>query len=201
VATDNGGDEGRPSGRQPYFWVMIVLGVLLAAAALAGGSGSKKKAPTRTTLPGSRAVLVPTADRERTVVVPACNTPPEETRRDVERGEPTLGAAVIGLPRTPGVRTLLVAKCLAETAAEANGPLNPPSAVFVLPVGSPTNGSPTTFGAESQVIVPNESPVTTVVVPPCPAVGQTGGPGSARGPALVVRPLREGSDVAAAPQC
>ena len=166
MASENGGDEGSPSGRQPYFWVMIVLGAALAAAALAGGSSSKKTAPTRATLPGARAVLVPTADRPRTVVVPACNTPPDATARNVERGKTTPGAAVVQLPRTPGVRTLLVARCQSSTAATTNGPANPPSALFVLPIGSPTNGSQKTPAGESQVIVPNSSAATTVVVPP-----------------------------------
>jgi hypothetical protein len=199
MASENGGDEGRPSGRQPYFWVMIVLGGLLAAAALAGGS-SKTKTPTRVTQPGARTVLVPTADRVRTVIVPACNTPAEVALRDAERGTTTLGAAVIGLPRTPGIRVLLVARCLASTGATANGPSNAPTAVFVLPVGSPSNGSALTVTGESQVIVPNASPATTVVVPPCPAVGQTGGAGSARGPAIVVKP-NSGSAIASAPPC
>jgi hypothetical protein len=180
---------------------MIVLGVLLAAAALAGGSSSKKKATTRATLAGARAVVVPTTDRERTVVVPACNTPPEATQRDVEAGKTTLGAAVIGLAVTPGARTLLVAKCQSATGANANGPENVPAAVFVLPVGSPTNGAALTPAGESQIIVPNASPVTTVVVPACPAVGATGGAGSARGPALIVKPTKPGSNVAVAPQC
>lgn len=200
MAAENGGDEGKPSGRQPYFWVMIVLGALLAAAALAGGS-SKTKTTTRATLAGARAVLVPTGDRQRTVVVPACNTPPEATQRDVENGKTTLGAAVIGLPKGSGERTLLVARCQSATGAGANGPENVPSAVFVLPVGSPTNGASLTPAGESQVIVPNASPATTVVVPPCPAVGATGGAGSARGPALIVKPTKPGSTVAVAPQC
>lgn len=199
---DNGngnGDGGRPSGRQPYFWVMIILGAALVAAALAGG-GEKTKKVTRATEPGARAVLVPTTDRPRTVVVPACNTPPEETTRDVEAGKTTLGAAVIGLPKGAGIRTLLVARCESPTGVVSNGAENPPSAVFVLPVGSPTNGSQVTPAGESQVIVPNESPAVTVVVPPCPAVGENGGAGSARGPAVVVKP-KAGTDVADAPQC
>jgi hypothetical protein len=180
---------------------MVVLGALLAAAALAGGSSSTKTTPTRSTLAGARAVLVPTSDRPRTVVVPACNTPPDATRRNAERGVTTPGAAVVELPRTPGVRTLLVARCQSATAATTNGSANPPSAIFVLPIGSPTNGSAKTPAGESQVIVPNASAATTVVVPPCPAVGATGGAGSARGPALIVKPASAGSKVAAAPQC
>jgi hypothetical protein len=154
--------EQRTGGTRVVWVVMIVLAILLGAGAAILGKKTKKG------YQAARAVVVPT-DRARTVVVPPCATGAEITAQNASRQSSQIGSTTVQLPPGTGTRTLLVPKCGATKGAHQVGTSNLPSAVFVLPLGSAGASN-----MKSQVIVPNGSPATTVVVPQCEGKNGTG---------------------------
>ena len=176
-------------GQNRVIWyVMAVLLVLLGGGAIAvgkkkGGSGGK----------GGRAVLVPTSDRARTVVVPPCGTGVAVSAQNAEEQSETTGSTRLTIPQAPGTRVVVVPRC----PARSGGTL--PSAAFVLAPGSkiPVKGDKAARNSvvqdlRSQVVVPQASPATTIVVPACSAKGDKGSS------AVVGQP---GKSIAVAPPC
>lgn len=156
--------------------VWIVGGVLvlvLVVGALVAGGGKKKKTTTPPSPPVSaRAVVLP-ANRSRTVVIPPCNTPLGATARNAAAGRPTPGATTALLPPSSGVHTLLVPNCQPTKSGATNAAGDIPSAAFILgrrdrltkdPKGKLVSDG---VAAGSQLILPDGSNASTVVVPPC----------------------------------
>src|SRR5947207_12981350 len=170
------------------WYVMAALLVLLGGGAIAvgkkkGGSAGK----------GGRAVLVPTSDGARTVVVPPCGTGVAVNEGNAREQISTTGSTRVTLPPGPGTRVVVVPRC----PARSGGTL--PSAAFVLAPGSkiPVKGdkaarNPVVQDLRSEVVVPQTSPAATIVVPACSAKGDKGSS------AVVGRP---GSTTAVAPPC
>ncbi len=158
----------RVKNRIPWIVSGVVVVVLLIAVfAFGGKEESKPKPPPES----ARALSVP-VNRARTVVVPPCNTPVEQTTRLAARGQAAPGATTLELPAGSGVRFVLVPHCQPATGVTAT-PGNIPSAAFVLAErerpaerqgGGFTAGGVT---ASNQLILPNGSAATTIVVPPC----------------------------------
>jgi hypothetical protein len=168
--------------------VMAVLLVLIGGIAIAV---TKKKGGT--TGQGGRAVVVPTADTARTVVVPPCATGVAVTDANARQQESTTGATRVQVPQGTGPRVVVVPRC----PPKVGGSL--PSAAFVLGPGSkiPAKGdkaarNPIVQDLRSEVIVPDGSPVKTVVVSPCSSQAK-------QGSSVVVG--RGGADIAVAPPC
>lgn len=155
-----GGSSGNRS-------VWIIIGALLfvfVIGSAVGGKSKSKPAPPKP-LDNARAVLLPGGDGiDRTIVVPACNAPPDAAQPDDK-------AVVLQLTAGETARVVLVPDCIEKRdgAFEESGEL--PSAAFVLPVGSQSPRSPALkVVAETQVLVPHGSRATTVVVAPCTGV-------------------------------
>jgi hypothetical protein len=170
---------------------MAVLIVLFAI----GGLVSSKKTKTNVNA-GTRAVIVPTADAARTVLVPPCGTGTNVTSSNAEAVINTTGTIAIALPQGLGTRIVLVPVCSSATT-------NLPSAAFVPKPGTPvppaTTGSITstavadTRSIQAQLILPDGSAVRTVVVPPCNSHSPT--------PAQRILSASGSSTTAIAPAC
>jgi hypothetical protein len=190
---------GRGGGatRVPYAVGAGLILVFVVGALLSQAFKSSKPAD-RT----SRAVIVPTADRARTIVVPPCGTGAPVTGGDQTR---TLGTTTVRLPQGPGFRVVVVPRCGAGKAG-ATGASPVPSAAFVLregtriQAGRPANGSSgPTKGVLSQLIVPTGSEATTIVVPQCTRPATT--PHTANGRGVVLAPRPGHPDTSIAPPC
>lgn len=186
-----------PAGGTRIPW--IVIGVLIVAMAGAGIAAKKKKTdPVKTS--GSRAAVVPTADRARTVVVPPCSPPTVINAANASSQIEVPGAVAVTLPVGEPTHTVVVPRCQAK-AAPAPGSANLPSAAFVLDPGeqvsaedkTPAKGNPVASGIKAQVTLPTGSEVTTVIVPPCQGEAK-------EVKTTVLNPLK-GTTVAVAPGC
>jgi hypothetical protein len=186
--------------RDPNRTVLWVICGIIVVFVLGGVVIGKKSEPKKSTTPpdSARAVVVPTDDVSRTVVVSPCNTPASETVADAESGRPTPDSVRFELPQGSGARAVLIPHCNAKTgAATASGDL--PAAAFVLPVGTKVPSyKANSVGAQLQVLLPTETEVRTVVVPPCSGKQTT--PRRVQEDALV-EPTEPGSKVATAPPC
>jgi hypothetical protein len=149
-------------------WVVMVLLVLGLGIGAAANTEPEPKPEQEI----SRAVLVPT-ESERRIIVPPCGTgvpvasiPPEELAK-------TPGTVAFKLKEGRGDRIVLVPRCRASQGAAPSEGANVPAAAFVLPVGARVTagrGGSAEAGTElvhSQLVVPANSEIQTVVVPRC----------------------------------
>jgi hypothetical protein len=160
-----------PENKLPWIIGVVLIAVLVIGALVVGGGKKKSKGGPTAPPESARALSLP-VNRARTVVVPPCNTPVEQTTRSAARGQGTPGATTLGLPRGSGVRFVLVPHCQPK-AGVTSAPGNLPSAAFVLPAGErPSEGQGGGFvsggvNARTQLLLPSGSTASTVVVPPC----------------------------------
>jgi hypothetical protein len=188
----------REGTRVPWF---VMLGLVLVLGGIALASSTSKTKPSN---PGERAVLVPT-DRVRTVVVTPCATGVPLTASNAASAQQTDGAITIRLAAGEGLRTVLVPRCTAKAHSTQAASSNLPSAAFVLPVGAkgPSakggQGVGISENIEAQLVLPQGSTATTIVVPPCERSGGHKKSGSGR--VVVLGPLGGRSGLAVAPSC
>ena len=151
-------------------------------------------------LPSSaRAVVLP-AKQARTVVIPPCNTPVSATVRGAARRVPVPGATTVQLPGRSGFYTLLVPHCQPGKTGTTNVQGDIPSAAFVLPGRGrlPKNeeGKLVSDGiaARSQLLLPEGSSTSTIVVPPCKS-------SATKGRDSLLSPRKGNSKLAVGPAC
>jgi hypothetical protein len=174
---------------------VLILIFVIGAVAL----GGKKKKTTPASVPETARALVVPADRARTVIVPPCQTPLQDTVNNAKAGKPTPGATTIELPKGQGQRTVLVPHCQPGTGSTTlDGTI--PSAAVVL--GDTTRRTETEGGiqadgflARSQLVLSGGGSATTIVVPACTKKG------GAKGRDAVLGAGGGGSGVAVAPAC
>lgn len=190
-----GGPPPAPGGTRIVWFVIGALLVLFIAI----GVASKKSTPKPFKPEGSRAVVVPTLDRQRTVVVPPCSPPTVIDAANAGSQLQVPGAVAVTLPRGPAARTVVVPRCSAA-AAPSPGAANVPSAAFVLGADEQVSDRPVAKGGDPvaaeikrQLTVPTGSPAAVVVVPPCQ--------GTAQSPGTTVLAPPAGSTVAVAGAC
>lgn len=190
-------DTNKPGGtRVPW----IVMGVLILVFGVASAAAPKKKAPKPFKLEGSRAVVVPTSDRPRVVVVAPCSPAAAITEANASSIIQVPGAIAVSFPGGGTSRSIVIPRCKARAAPQPGG-LNVPSSAFVLGPGGtvssldkvPKGSNPVAFGIRQQVTVPTGSPATTIVAAPCQGTAKTI-------KTTVIRPA-VGSSVAIAPRC
>lgn len=149
-----------------------VLAVVILIGALVAGSGKKKSKAAPKPPVTSRAVVLP-ASQSRTVVVPPCSTPLGATTRSAAAGRPTPGATTFALPARRGSYTLMVPNCQPTNPGSTDAGGSIPSAAFVLGdrsrLGKDSEGEIVADGvaANSQLLLPDGSRASTIVVPPC----------------------------------
>jgi hypothetical protein len=188
----------------------IIIGVVLAIFVIGGIAVGKKKSETsKPPLPpgNARAVVVPTDDAARTVVVAPCNTDPKDTAKDAGSGRSTPNTVRVALPRGSGDRAVLVPDCSPQAGVSGSAS-GIPAAAFVLPVGTKENSLQVPpLRAESQALVPAGGKARIVVVSPC--TGQLGGEAGKPAPSregganqdAVLEPEAGQGDLVVAPLC
>jgi hypothetical protein len=179
-------------------WIAgAVLIVIFAIGAVAIGS-KKKKPPTPAQLPESARALILAADRPRTVIVPPCQTPTQQTVANAKAGKGTPGATTVELPKGKGQHTVLIAHCQPGTGSTTvDGTI--PSAALVLGgtrrrVESDAGIQDGGFLARQQLVEGGGDTPTIIVVPGCD---------NKKGPPGTDKVLSGGgsSGVAVAPAC
>jgi hypothetical protein len=190
-------------GANRIVWITIVL--LIIVLVIAGEVGKKTKVSA--VAPGMRAVVVPTADASRTVVVPPCGTGTSVVSSNLPVALSSPGTVVVQFPQGQGTRLVLVPKCTAVHPGET-ATSHFPSAAFVTkpgtnppPIGtaksistSSSSSIATPQSAQFEVSVPAGSPVKTIIVPPCQRL-------KGSGPAETILGTTSGSTTAVAPAC
>lgn len=164
---------GAGASNRTLLWIILGVAALFVIGGIA--VGKKKSESSEPPLPpgNARALVLPTDDAARTVVVAPCNTDPEDTARDARKDESTPNTVRLEFPRGGGDRALLVPDCSPQTGV-SGGASGLPAAAFVLPVGTKENRLQVPpLRAESQLVVPKDSDARTVVMAPC--TGQVGG--------------------------
>jgi len=180
---------------------------VLIVALIVGAEIAKKPSAVSAVSPGTRAVVVPTADAARTVVVPPCGTGTTVASSTASVATSTPGAVVVQFPQGQGTRLVLTPQWAAAPPGQA-ATNDLPAAGFVRkagttppPIGtgkSVSTSSSSSAGApqsaQFQVSVPAGSPIRTVVVTPCQRL-------KGSGPAEEILGTTSGSTTAVAPAC
>lgn len=157
--------------------IVALIVVLIAGYAIVKSVTSNKSSPA---IVGMRAVVMPTGDATRTVVVAPCGTGASVLSANAVAVSQTTGATTILLPQGTGERIVLVPGCSGGHAG-FTGLTQLPSSAFVLAPGTPvppigaaqasTSNSSTEAGvttsAQFELTVPTGSPIRTVVLTPC----------------------------------
>jgi hypothetical protein len=178
----------------------IIMGVMIVVF-VAGGIAFKKDKPKPFKTEGSRAVVLPAADRQRTVVVPPCSPRTVITAKNASTQLQVPGAVAAAIPKGAPPRTFVIPRCSAK-AAPSPGSANVPSGAFALGPGKtvsdvskvPKGGDPVAFGIMQQLTVPTNSPAVMIVAAPCQ--------GKAKTPkTTVLKPADGSGGVAIAPGC
>lgn len=201
--------EEVPGAGAPNRTLFAIMAAVALAFIIGGLAVGKKKTSTEPPLPpgNARALVVPTDDAARTVVIAPCGTDPEETARDARQDENTPNTVRFEFPRRGGDRAVLVPDCSPQ-AGVSGSTSGLPAAAFVLPVGTKENRLYVPpLRSESQVLVPAGSDARTVVLTPC--TGQLGGEGGRPAPAragggnqdAVLEPEPGEGDLVTAPLC
>lgn len=159
---------------------VVALGVALSAC---GGSSSSSSSssgdPISTALstPGVRQVVIPAQRQDLTIVVPTC-----DQASTVKPGstKPPPGSNSIVIPKSAQTETVAVQPCQGGGASSGSGstPPSPPSSTILLtPGGAGTSqqssGSQSSSSSSSsasqpnQLVLPNDSNIRTLIVPPC----------------------------------
>ena len=180
----------RTAGGTRIPWVVAVVFIILTLGiGLAIGPKSKNAPPA----PGSRALVVPTAEQSRRVVVPPCGTKTRVDAQNVAQQLETQGVTTIALPRQPGIRVVVVPRCPGQLGFL-------PSAIYVLKPGTPAPTEKSSVGGlgsiRSLLVVPEGSPLRTLIVPPCDKGGA-----SVRKSVVLSSSGAPPQDTAVAPRC
>jgi hypothetical protein len=156
------------------------LSVVVIAVAVSTGLGGcigkkKKKAATQDPVamalkaPGARAVVLPGQRSDLTIVVPPCD---QAQVRQSATAKPPPGSNQIVVPKGTLAQTVVVQPC------QSKKPATGANTVLMTPGGtgsaqqSSTQQSPT----QNQLVLPNKSNLTLLIVPPCTsASGASGG--------------------------
>ncbi len=163
------GTRGRrtPEGATRIPWVVgAVFIIVTLGIGLAIGPKTSKAPPA----PGYRALVVPTSDQSRRVVVPPCGTKLRVSAQNVAEQLETRGVMTIALPREAGTRVVVVPRCPGKLGFI-------PSAIYVLKPGTPAPTERKSVGnlgsIRSLLVVPEGSQLKTIVAAPCDKGGAT----------------------------
>jgi hypothetical protein len=199
---------GAGGPNRTLLWIMLTIGALFLIGGLTLGP-KKSEPPKEPPLPpgNARALVVPSDDARRTVVIAPCGTDPAETARQARQNESTPNSIRFDFPREGGDRAVMVPDCSPQAGVSgANKGL--PAAALVLPVGTKERSLQMPFiRAESQAIVPAGSEARTIVISPC--TGELGGEAGRPAPSreggqnqdAVLEPEEGEGSLVTAPKC
>jgi hypothetical protein len=180
--------------------VMAGLVVIMGGIAIA-----MKKQTSKPQQEAARLVRVPT-ERDREVIVPPCGTGTNVAATNPRALAKTPGAIAFRLQKGNGDRLVLVPRCRASQGAAPSEGVNLPSAAFILPIGAQVTagrGGSAEAGAElveSQLVVPANSTIETIVVGGCIETSQEAKK-TATGRALILNALPRDPKSALGPPC
>lgn len=160
-----------------------------------GGSSSKKKAPSdpvtmALSAPGVRTVVVPKQSAALTVVVPPCSL--AKTKQETTRIPP--GSNQVVVPRSALDQTVAIQPCMQGQKTKGA------STVLLSPGGA---GSPASQKTKppNQLILPRNSNVSRLIVPPCLVLMSSSSSGGQSGGPNTVLPGARGKRAVTAPPC
>jgi hypothetical protein len=180
---------------------VIAAVVVLALAVGLGACGSKKKKAAAQTdpvamalqAPGVRTVVIPKQRRQLTIAVPPCSA----ANVDQESTKIPPGSNEVVIPEDSPAERVAIQPCTA-TAQQAS---QTAGTVLVTPGGA-TAGAKQAGGQsqqQNQLVLPNDSNLKTVIVPPCTKPsGGAGQSGQSSGTAL---PAVGDEETVTAPPC
>jgi hypothetical protein len=198
---------GAGAPNRTLFIIMAVVALIFLVGGLLMGTTEPSKEPP---LPpaNARALVVPTDDAARTVVVAPCGTDAAETAKNQQADKATPNTVRFAFPRGGGDRAVLIPDCSPQAGVSAGGAGSTPSAAFVLPVGTRENSLQIPpLRAESQLLVPKGGKAKTVVLGPCSGLqgGEAGKPVPAKAGGqsqdAVLEPEAGQGDIVTAAQC
>jgi hypothetical protein len=187
--------------RTPWV-VMIVLVVVLGGATAIALKDKDKTAPRQE---ASRLLRVPT-EKARVVIVPPCGTGVNVASETPKALRKTPGTIAFRLAKGRGDRLVLVPRCRASQGAAASEGVELPSAAFILPIGAQVtagrggSAEAGTERVESQLFVPANSTIKTIVVTRCIETAQEAQK-TATGRTLILNPQRGRPTEALGPPC
>jgi hypothetical protein len=167
------------------FRTLVSIGVAASLAfgvSACGGSSSsskKKTDPVTTAVmtPGVRTVVIPKQRNDISIVVPPCS----EAQLSQELEEAPPGSNEIVVPENALTETVAIQPC--STTSTQSGGSTQPNTILLTPGGAGT--PPQTSSQQNQLVIPDNSRIETVIVPPCTSQpsGQTQQSGSTALPA------------------
>src|SRR3954467_6901866 len=165
----------------------LTMGALAIGLAACGGSSSRSSSsssgdPVSTALqtPGVRQVVIPSQHANLTVVIPTC-----DQAQTLKPGatKPPPGSNTIVVPKGAQTETIAVQPCQggggggSSSGGGSTPPAPPSSTILMTPGGAGTSqqssGSQSSSSSSSgssqpnQLVLPNNSTVKTLIVPPC----------------------------------
>jgi hypothetical protein len=189
--------------RKSALTIAVVASIGATAAGVTGCGGSKKSAaqpldPVATALqaPGTRTVVIPKQHIPLTIVVPPCSQ--AQLKQETTKTPP--GSNQIVVPKSALDQTVAIQPCMqgAKNAQGQNTVLLGPGGT-----GSPNsgqqNGTP-----QNQLILPKQSNLTKVLVPPCvvsSSSSSSSSSGGTSGGSNTVLPAARGKTTVTAPPC
>jgi hypothetical protein len=182
-------------------WV-VILALILIMGGIAVVNTTVKSVPHQE---AARLVRVPT-ERVREVIVPPCGTGTPVTSTDPKTLAKTPGTIAFFLQKDRGDRLVVLPRCQAAQGAKPSEGTNLPSAAFVLPIGALVTAGRAgsaeagTEKVESQLVVPANSSIKTIVVTRCLETEQQAQK-FATGRSIILNPQRGRPDAALAPPC
>jgi hypothetical protein len=188
-------------------WIVMIGLVLALGIPAAVMKSEEEKMQTFPEQEAARVVLVPT-EKTRRIIVPPCGTGTNVTTRSPDNLAKTPGSVVFLLQKTTATdtRLVLVPRCRASHGAAPSEGVQLPAAAFILPIGANITagrGGSAQAGTElvqSQLVVPNASPIVDVVVPGC-IESKEQAEKTATGRALILDPQQERREATLAPPC
>jgi hypothetical protein len=184
----------------------VALSVMAGLVVVLGGIAiAMKKKTSEPKQEASRLVRVPT-ERAREVIVPPCGTGTNVASTKPAALVKTPGTIAFRLGKDDGDRLVLVPRCRASQGAQASEGVNLPSAAFILPIGAQVtagrggSAQAGTEKVESQLVVPANSKIETIVVTRCIETSQEAEK-SATGRTLILNAARGQPKLALGPPC
>lgn len=174
--------------------------LVLGASACGGGSKKSKMTPPPDPVtmalqaPGVRTVLIPKQSSDLTIIVPPCGL----AKVEQETTETPPGSNQILVPNSALDQTVAIQPCMQGAKTEGDS-----TTVLLSPGGAGSASSPqSTQPPPNQLILPEDSKISKIIVPPCVVLTSTSGtsPAQSGGPGAVL-PAAEDNKAVTAPPC
>ena len=158
--------------------------IALAVTGCGGGSSSSDAVSTALQMPGVRTVVVPKQHNDLTVMVPPCSVAAVSQRG---ASGPPPGSNTVVVPKGTLTQTVAIQPCQAssgQSSSSSSGMPPPSSTILLTPGGAQTqqqaqssSSSSSQPGQQNQLVLPANSNIQTLVVPPCTPSSGSGGAG------------------------